>query len=262
MALRLYQFAASHYNEKARWTLDLKGVPHERVTLMPGPHAPTIKRLTGQTETPVLVDGDQVVAGSSQIIEHLEKRYPTPALYPPEPAERERAFDIQRRFDSEIGPAVRLAKFFEVLDGGYMIDTFCREQGSAARLLYRAAFPIVHRVMKSSMKINAANAAKARQKVSEALDLVASKAGPNGYLVGADFSLADLACAALLMPAVLVTEWGGPPEGESEKNRRWYAAWADHPGAQWVREMYRRHRRKVSGAGGQVAGLSTASAQR
>jgi glutathione S-transferase len=244
MTLRLYQFAASHFNEKARWTLDLKGLPHDRITLMPGPHAPTIKRLTGRTETPVLVDGDEVIAGSSRIIDHLEKRHPTPPLYPRDPVERERAFDIQRRFDAEIGPAVRLAKFFEVLDAGYMIDTFCREAGPVAKTLYRVAFPVVRRVMKSSMKIDAPNAATARQKVEEALDFVATKAGPNGYLVGAEFSLADLVCAALLMPAVPVTEWGGPPEGVSEKNRRWHAAWADHPGAQWVRDIYRRHRGK------------------
>jgi glutathione S-transferase len=28
--ITLYQFEGSHYNEKARWALDLKGVPHER----------------------------------------------------------------------------------------------------------------------------------------------------------------------------------------------------------------------------------------
>jgi glutathione S-transferase len=28
--LRLLQFRHSPYNEKARWALDLKGVPHER----------------------------------------------------------------------------------------------------------------------------------------------------------------------------------------------------------------------------------------
>ena len=44
--ITLYQFPASHYNEKVRWALDLKGVPHDRVSLLPGPHAPRMKRLT------------------------------------------------------------------------------------------------------------------------------------------------------------------------------------------------------------------------
>ena len=65
--ITLYQFAGSHFNEKARWALDLKGVDHERVSLMPGPHAPRMKKLTGRTDTPVLVDGEEVVAGSTAI---------------------------------------------------------------------------------------------------------------------------------------------------------------------------------------------------
>jgi glutathione S-transferase len=249
MTMRLYQFSGSHFNEKVRWTLDLKGVEHERVSLMPGPHAPKIKRLTGQTQTPVLVDGDEVVAGSSRIIDHLERRFPEPALYPSGASDRARSLDIQREFDEEVGPAVRLAKFFEVMDADYAIGTFCRDQGSLTKLIYRAAFPIVHRVMKSSMRIDAANAEKARQRVSEAFDFVAREPRASGYLVGDRFSLADLVCASLLMPAVSVTAWGGPADHESEKNRRWFAAWADHPGAQWVREIFRLHRKGLGAAG-------------
>lgn len=37
--ITLHPFPASHYNEKARWALDLKAVPHDRVSLLPGPPA-------------------------------------------------------------------------------------------------------------------------------------------------------------------------------------------------------------------------------
>jgi hypothetical protein len=30
----LWQFRLSHYNEKARWALDYKGIPHERRSLL------------------------------------------------------------------------------------------------------------------------------------------------------------------------------------------------------------------------------------
>ena len=89
MSLRLYQFAASHYNEKARWGLDLKRAPHERVTLLPGPHAPTMMRLTGRTETPALVDGDIVVTEAAAICAYLADRFPERGLAP-EPGSRER----------------------------------------------------------------------------------------------------------------------------------------------------------------------------
>jgi hypothetical protein len=50
----LHQFLGSHFNEKARWGLDWKCAPHRRVSHLPGPHMLKIRRMTGQTATPVL----------------------------------------------------------------------------------------------------------------------------------------------------------------------------------------------------------------
>jgi glutathione S-transferase len=242
-AITLYQFPASHYNEKARWALDLKRIPHERVSLLPGPHAPRMKRLTGRTETPVLVDGDEVVAGSAAILAHLERRSPEPPLEPAAPEERERALAIARRFDEEVGPSVRLAMFFEVMSGAYAMRTFCAERPPLVKAAYRATFPAVHRIMKRSMGIDAESAARARERTREALDFVAREAGDSGYLVGDRFCVADLTCAALLMPAVDVSQLGGPASAGTGEESAWRARWAEHPGAAWVREIYRRHRR-------------------
>jgi glutathione S-transferase len=106
-SIELLQFPYSHYNEKARWALDLKHVPHARRNLLPGPHMLPIKRLTGQTTVPVLRIGERVVPGSARIIDELEQRYPEPPLYPADPALRKWALEIQACFDEEIGPRVR-----------------------------------------------------------------------------------------------------------------------------------------------------------
>ena len=53
--LELLQFRHSPYNEKVRWALDLKQLPHTRRSLLPGPHMAVLKKLTGRTTTPVLV---------------------------------------------------------------------------------------------------------------------------------------------------------------------------------------------------------------
>lgn len=242
MAVRLYQFLASHFNEKVRWTLEYKRVSHERISLLPGPHMLQTKRLSGQTQTPILRDGEKVIAGSAHIIDYLEQRFPEPALYPADAGERAQALGLQRQFDDEVGPAVRLAKFFEVMDAGYATGTFCREASPAVRFLYRCSFPLIQQVMKGKMQINAENAERARQRVRAALDFVAERAGGEGYLVGGRFTVADLACAALLMPAVEVSEWGGPTEARSARTDAWFARWSEHPGAEWVRCTYRRHR--------------------
>jgi len=100
----------------------------------------------------------------------------------------------------------------------------------------------VHQVMKKSMGIDDQSAAAARERSREALDFVAKQAGASGYLVGDRFSVADLCCASLLMPCVDVSDLGGPKPERTPKLDGWYARWASHPGAAWVREIYRRHR--------------------
>ena len=185
----------------------------------------------------------QVVPRSTAILEHLERRHPEPALFPTDASDRERALAIVSRWDEEVGPAVRLAKFFEVMDADYAVGTFCQDQSALARGLYRATFPLVGGLMKSKMGIHAQSAATAREITRKAFDFVAKEPGPEGYLVGGRFTVADLTCAALLMPCVSLALWGGPEDAPTEKNQSWLARWADHPGAEWVREIYRRHRR-------------------
>ena len=79
----LWQFAVSHYAEKARWALDYKHVPHIRRSLMPGPHVRRIKRMTGQTAVPVLELGGAIISDSTRIIEAIEKLIPTRRSIPP-----------------------------------------------------------------------------------------------------------------------------------------------------------------------------------
>jgi glutathione S-transferase len=42
--------------------------------------------VSGQDLVPVLVDGDEIVADSTRILQHLEARFPDPPLFPAEPA--------------------------------------------------------------------------------------------------------------------------------------------------------------------------------
>ena len=74
-----------------RWALDWKGIAHERVDYLPGPHAPQMQRLSGQMQVPVLQVGGRTIAGSAAILEALEKLHPEPPLYPADPVERQRA---------------------------------------------------------------------------------------------------------------------------------------------------------------------------
>jgi len=242
--VELVMFMRSHFNEKARWALDWKRVPHLRRPLLPGPHARTVKRLTGQTMVPVLILDGTPIAGSDRIIDELERRHPDPPLYPADPGERTRALEIQRYFDDEVGPKVRRALFSVLLDQpAYLAALFASHKSTPARMLYQASFPLVKGVMTRSMQIHEPHVSEAFEATREAFEFVAKTAGASGYLVGDRFSVADLAAAALLAPAVDVPHPDmKKPHPRPEAVQGWLARWADHPAATWVLATYERHR--------------------
>lgn len=244
--LELIHFAFSHYNEKARWALDHKRLPHRRRALLPGPHVPVAKRLTGKTETPILLDEAQTIAGSAAIIDHLERTHPERPLYPADPELCRRALDIQRFFDDEIGAEARRAFFLDFLaDGAYAAGCFAAAPAFSPlqRGLYRLAFPLVRPVMRRQMALYPEHAETARAALRRGLDFVAANAGPGGFLVGDAFTVADLSAAALLHLVVFPPEAPpGLPEPRSPALLTWLARWSDHPGTAWVLAMYRGHR--------------------
>ena len=239
--VELIQFKLSHYNEKARWALDYKSIPHRRTSLLPGPHTPKITKMTGRSQVPVLRLGDEIVFETVRIIDELERRYPEPALYPADAGDRARALEIQDWFDAEVGPMVRRGVFAAMIgDGRYVCGMFDSDRGLLTRTAYRATFPFVRGLMKKSMGITEeASVREAHAVTDKALQFVAHEAGPAGYLVGDRFSVADLAAAALLAPSA------NPPNSPMSRPEpmpagatAWVERWADHPGVAWVRQRY------------------------
>ena len=92
MSAVLWHIPVSHYNEKVRWALDLKGVAAERRAPPPGLHMAIALWLTrGRNKTfPVLELDGRAIGDSTAIIAALEERYPEPALYPAADADRRR----------------------------------------------------------------------------------------------------------------------------------------------------------------------------
>src|ERR1041385_3221754 len=144
----LWQFTGSHFNEKARWALDFKGVAHVRRSLLPGPHVLRIRRMTGQTAVAVLEIDGRIIHDSTRIIAALEQARPEPPLYPRAEAERRRALELEDFFDEELGPHIRRAAFYELLGHpDVMVALFSHESGRAARAAYRASFPLLRAVL-------------------------------------------------------------------------------------------------------------------
>jgi glutathione S-transferase len=239
----LWQFRASHFNEKVRWALDWKGIPHTRQTLLPGWHIPRVLLMTGQKSVPVLVLGGKALADSTHIIEKLEALRPDPPLYPVDPAERRRALDLEEVCDEELGPHVRRAFFFEVLEQtDFLVEIFAADESAVTRGAYRALFPITRMAMRIDMGISPEGAQRSRDKVEKVLDRLDAELGSSAYLVGDRFSVADLTAAALLSPLVWPAEYGYPMPPFPAAVAGWRATLAGRPSFRWAAEMYHRHR--------------------
>lgn len=240
----LWHFPISHFNEKVRWTLDWKGVPHVRRAMGPS-YLPRALLATGQPRLPILFLDGHAIADSTRIIAALEERYPERPLYPADPEARRRALELEDWFDEEVGHAIRTA-----LVG----PAFNRDPVAAARVimtglpapgasLIRAVAPIFRAYYRARHHIDDAAIAASRGKIDAALDRIERELGPSGYLVEERFTVADLTAAALLGVLVVPPEMQYRPPGVLPPEFVFYRdTYGDRPALRWAREMYRRHR--------------------
>jgi len=249
----LWHIPISHYSEKVRWALAYKDVEHARRAPPPGGHIPVAAVLTrGRTLTfPVLGLDGRNIGDSTAILAALEAAYPSPPLYPADAAERRRALELEEFFDEELGPFVRQAVFHELASDPESFRTVAATGQPAALRRFGGALGAYGRAW-TALRWNARDAGAAvrsGEKVRAAVDRLEAELGEGReYLVGDRFSVADLTAAALLYPVVLPP--GAPlsrdqlPGGLSDL----HAELQDRPGARWVDEMYRRHRRRARAA--------------
>jgi glutathione S-transferase len=242
----LWHLEISHFNEKARWALDYKGIPHERRSVFPGMQELRARTLRGGTSTlPVIeIDGKRI-GDSSRIIEQLESRWPDPPLYPSDPGQKARALELEDFFDEQCAHELRRVVFNELLQHPeLMAEATGADRRRGASVLNRA-FPIVNRAVRTKYKIDAETTARARETVLAAIDRLESELQPSGYLVGDSFSVADLTAAAILYPLVGPPEFPYAqidPERLPEELRRWREPLTERRAFQYVLDMYRRHR--------------------
>jgi glutathione S-transferase len=242
----LYHIEVSHYNEKVRWALDHKGIPHVRKAPPPLLHMAWALWLTGRATFPVLrLDGVRV-GDSTRIIETLEREHPEPPLYPPDAAGRRRALALEEHFDEQLGPYVRRWLFHEGLVGlpwGDFVEGALGSAPRAVKTTMRATAPVGRRMLRLRYGIGDEPARVARDKTAAALDRIEAELQPSGYLVGDRFSVADLTAAALLFQLVR------PPEAPyllppplAPAVERFRAEASGRRAFEWVKQMYRRHR--------------------
>jgi glutathione S-transferase len=240
----LWHLKVSHYNEKARWALDYKGIPHVRRALDPGRHQKVARKLSGGSTFPVLQLDGKGLGDSTEIIAELERLRPAPALYPADPAARQRALELEEHFDEELGPYTRLLAVHHAFkDKQLGFDVFVPDLPAVRRAIASAMFPRVRKQIDKQFGIDEQSVAEAFDKLREAGAVLRFGAGPAGYLCGDKFTVADLTLASLLAPLVCPNQF---PYSQPQRDHPLFApvrkALRDAGVDQWTREMYFRHR--------------------
>jgi glutathione S-transferase len=245
MAAVLWHLEISHYNEKARWALDFKQIPHVRRAPLAGWHRARAAALTrgAQNRLPLLELEGRRIGDSTAIIEALEAYRPEPALYPGDPDDRQRALDLEGYFDEQLAPAVRRYFWHLTLPSTQAMVGALDPNAPAWRArTMRTVAPVMRPLVRRDLEITDESAAKALAQVCAAMDRLESEIGPSGYLAGDRFSVADLTGAALCTPILCPPERPYQPQDPRPELLELRAQLGRRRGGEWVREMYARHR--------------------
>ena len=129
----------SPFVRKVRVALAEKGIEYDQVPVMPGMASPEYKEISPFGKIPCYVEGDFALPDSSAIVAYLERKQPTPALYPEDAQEFGRALWLEEYADSKLADNVggvffnrvvqvklfkgepdqaRIAEALEALEGG------------------------------------------------------------------------------------------------------------------------------------------------
>ncbi len=241
----LWHLEISHYNEKARWALDYKGVEHVRRAVTPALQQFTARRLRAGRTVPILEVDGRAIGDSTKIIEEIERRWPEPPLYPADPKERGRALELEDYFDEQCGHDLRRVLFNDNMAEPERFLAMLYGADHPRIGLLTALSPLFCQVVKLRFRIRPETVEQSREMVRAAFDKTEAEVGPSGYLVGESFTVADLTAASILALIVMPPEFPYiklHPDERTAQSRRFRDSLNDRPGFKWVEDMYARHR--------------------
>lgn len=115
MSLVLLGGSVSPYVRKVRLFLAEKGLDYQHEQVNPFSPPPGYRDLSPLGKIPAFKDGDRSLCDSSVICAYLEKRFPTPALYPSDPYDYARALWFEEFMDGGVTAVVGPKVFFPLV---------------------------------------------------------------------------------------------------------------------------------------------------
>ena len=210
--MQLHQFRHSAFCEKVRLILAVKGLHADLIEVVPGMGQVALFRLSGQRQVPVLVDGEEVVADSTEIALYLEQRHPQPPLLPADGSARARVLLLEDWADTALAAGVRQALWQAAVADPVLRSALLPEATpSPLRRLVGALPGGVLAPLNDTVSevINPLQASQLRRNLDQLLVLVRH----SSYLEGERLTLADLAVVSQLSLLRFAADAGAPLAG-------------------------------------------------
>ncbi len=245
MQLRLLTIPFSHYCEKARWALDLTGLPYLEDAHAPVFHYLHNRRWGAGSTVPALVAPEGVLSDSSDILLYAH-RHGVP-LYPRRYEAEIRSWED--RFNRVIGPQTRVWAYSLILEQPDLIIELLR---SCPKHEQRIAKPLLSQIqagIKQSYQIRPSSTQDSLREINalwDQTDRILASGQP--YLVGEAFSAADLTLGALGGIMVMPPQYGfpyPPLERLPAAMRSEIEARRQTPTGKYVLALFRKHRKGI-----------------
>ncbi|KAI1321738.1 hypothetical protein EDD11_000014 [Mortierella claussenii] len=282
----LRSIAFSHFNEKARWALDYYRLPYVEYRSLPVFHLISMFKYRAETRpapgatrfvTPYLrgtpagtteaSSQEQIILNdSTAILEFLSEQYAVPAnstsssgpanLYSDDAETKKKIMALEERFDTMIGPHIRRYMYYELLiKSPRWVGRGLGQHGNAGKLqawMWNLFFPLISHLLIKLIRINDESAARSKDILKREFEHISRvlESGAEGpaYLVGNQFTAADLTLSSLTALVVGVTQEDGfgawvPPASQLRPEAQAFCEELRNTTAgQHVVECYKLHR--------------------
>ena len=209
--VRLISIPMSHYCEKARWGLERLGIDYFEERHLQVFHYPRTYWFSGGPNVPVLVDKGRVVQDSTAILQYLDGYADeNQRLYPKDSGLRKRVNELEDLFDEVVGVESRRWVYSHFRNRPIQaLRTAGQGTPLSERLLMPVIFPLfvllINKLVDPSERAVAEGLNKVRDIVKTTDGLLAER---HTYLLGDQFTAADLSLACMLAPLVLPENYG------------------------------------------------------
>lgn len=206
--MQLYQYEVCPYCCKVKAVLDFKKIPYEKIEVNPMTHEELspFPRAVDHDKVPVLVDGNQVVVESNEIIRYLDKKYPDKPVFA---GERQGEQEKWIRYADEELVQILPANIYRSLPEALDSFKYITKVGKFPRWkrYYLALGGAIAMTIVAKKGIKKRGITDPRAALKKALEKWSAGLGKKKFMGGEGPDVSDLVCAGILKSVHEMKVW-------------------------------------------------------